>query len=181
VKMRKMKFINKKAQMKIQQMAIMLLAVTLFFILVGLFVLSFKLASVRGMAAELEEKNAMLLVSKISNSPEFACGNAFGTGKLDCIDSDKAIVLKSSIDKYNEFWGGNIENIEIRKVYPAGTGIECNIANYPNCDVIKMFDKPIAGTALWNFALLCKKEDKNGRKYDKCEIAKIFVSYRSVA
>lgn len=171
---------SKLGQMKIQQMAIMLLAVTLFFILVGLFVLAFKLASIRGSAAELEEKNAMLLVSKISNSPEFACGNAFGTGKLDCIDSDKAMVMKASMDKYNEFWGGNIENIEIRKIYPIGEGKECNIANYPDCDVIKMFDKPLAGTALWNFALLCRKEDKDGRKYDKCDIAKIFVSYRTI-
>ena len=178
--MKKLKSIikNKKAQMKIQQMAIMLMAVTLFFILVGMFILVFKLSSIKDVARDLEEKNAMLLVSKISNSPEFACGDAFGTGKTNCIDADKALVLKQSIDKYEGFWGGDIENIEIRKVYPVGTGEECNLATYPDCDVIKMYDKEVTGNALWSFALLCRKADKgDGRKYDKCEIAKIFVSY----
>ena len=184
---KELKFLNlslKQGQMKIQQMAIMLLAVTLFFILVGLFVLAFRLTTLRGSAAELEAKNAMLLVSKISNSPEFACGDAFGTGKLDCIDADKLMALKGNIEKYEEFWGNEIENIEIRKVYPPETDTECNAANYPDCDVIKLFDRETVGVPQWTFALLCRKAEKeNGVKYDKCEISRIriFVLDKSTA
>ena len=70
---------TKKAQMKIQQTAFMLLAITIFFVLVGLFVLMFKMGSMQDTAEILERDNAMSLVSKLANSPEFACGGAFGT------------------------------------------------------------------------------------------------------
>jgi len=75
--------LNKQGQMKIQQMAIMLLAVTLFFILVSIFILTFRLAGLKESSVLLEEKNAQLLVAKLANSPEFSCGNAFGTGKIN--------------------------------------------------------------------------------------------------
>ena len=100
---------NKKAQLKIQQMAFMLIAVTLFFVLVGLFVLGVKLTGLKKSATALEEKNSMLLVTKLANSPEFSCGFAFDETKLACIDADKVMMLKESISKYGNFWQvGNI-------------------------------------------------------------------------
>src|SRR3989344_3030780 len=92
---------GKRAQLKIQQMAFMLMAVTLFFILVGMFFLVIKFSGLKESATMLEEENAMLLATKIANSPEFSCGNAFGTTKIACIDSDKMIVLKENINKYS--------------------------------------------------------------------------------
>ena len=62
-------------------------------------------------------------------------------------------------------------------MYPTGNGEDCNMANYPDCDAIRMYDGEVTGNALWTFALLCRKAEKDGRKYDKCEISKIFVSY----
>ena len=108
-----------KAQLKIQQMAFMLMAVTLFFALVGMFVLVIKFSGLKESASILEEKNALLLVTKIANSPEFSCGEAFGSAKINCIDADKVMMLKENIEKYKGFWGGET-NIEIRKIYPKG-------------------------------------------------------------
>jgi len=169
---------TKKAQLKIQQMAFMLMAVTLFFVLVGVFVLVVKFSGLKESATALEEKNAMLLVTKLANSPEFSCGNGFGTNRVNCVDADKVMVLKESIEKYIDFWG--VSNIEIRKIYPKiDSEIICDIGNYPNCNVIKMRSKEGSGTDLSNFVSLCRKESFEGEIYDKCELAKIMVSYES--
>ena len=65
------KGIKNKGQMKIQQMAFMLIAVTLFFSLVGMFFLVIFVSNLRESASILEEKNALLLVIKLANSPGF--------------------------------------------------------------------------------------------------------------
>ena len=59
---------NKKGQMKIQQMAFMLLAVTLFFVIAGLFVLMIVFSGVKQSAQAINEQNALSLVSKIADS-----------------------------------------------------------------------------------------------------------------
>jgi len=72
---------NNRGQLKIQQMAFMLMAITLFFVLVGLFVLKINLSELKQSAETLEEKNALLLVTRLANSPEFSCDNSFGSKK----------------------------------------------------------------------------------------------------
>ncbi len=118
---------TKKSQTKIQQTAFMLVAVTLFLALAGIFVLGFGLSGLKNKASNIEEENAILLASKIANTPEFSCGQAFGN-KLNCIDMDKVLALKSEIQNYGNFWG--IEDIKIRKIYPPYTCLEIE----PNCD-----------------------------------------------
>lgn len=165
---------NKRAQMKIQQTAFMLLAVTLFFVLVGILILSFKFSGIKQSATELEEKNAMLLATRIANSPEFSCGNAFGKDRVNCIDADKVMMLKEK-EEYKNFWGVDT-NIEIRKIYPEGEKV-CNRESYPNCEVINLRSERISGEYS-NFVSLCWKEVENEENYDKCVLAKIMVSYK---
>ena len=69
--------VNKKSQMKIQQMAFMLIAIMIFFALVGLIILTVGFSGLKEKATALQEENANLLVSKLANSPEFSCGQAF--------------------------------------------------------------------------------------------------------
>ena len=164
---------NKKAQLKIQQMAFMLIAITLFFALVGLFFLTFQLSKIRETAGVLEEKNALLLVTKLANSPEFSCGDAFES-KTNCVDSDKMMALKNNIGKYEKFWG--VSNIQIRKIYPASQGKECTGSNYPDCNIIKLFGGEI-GSEYSNYVALCRKDSFAGKDFDRCEIAKLMVSY----
>jgi len=165
----------KRAQLKIQQMVFMLLAVTLFFVLVGMLVLALRFSGLKESATELEEKNAMLLVTRIANSPEFSCGNAFGKSRTNCIDADKIMMLKKNIDKYDNFWGRET-NMEIRKIYPEGN-LVCTIGNYPNCNLINLQSEEIH-IEHSNFISLCRKDLINGEVYDKCELAKIMVSYK---
>ncbi len=163
-----------KAQMKIQQMAFMLIAVTLFFVLVGMFFVMVVFSNIKESASLLEEKNALLLVTKLTNSPEFSCENAFGGTKINCVDSDKVMALKNNIDKYSGFWG--VSGIEIRKIYPEGSGIGCTSENYPSCNEIKIIQT--SGTGVSNFIALCRKENINNLIQDKCELARIIVYYR---
>lgn len=169
---------GKKGQLKIQQMAFMLIAVTLFFVLVGMLFLVLKVSDLRDTAQELDEKNAMLLASKIASSPEFSCGESFGTKDSACVDADKVMMLKQNIDSYNlgktTFWGDGV-NVEIRKFYPA-LSEECTLSTYPDCGVINLFGESLS-TEYSTFVLLCYKEADEDSYYDKCELAKLMVGY----
>jgi len=154
----------------------MLLAVTIFFVLVGVLILSYKLSGLRKMATDLNEENAMTLATKLANSPEFSCGEAFGNIKTSCVDADKLMVLRENIDKYSKFWG--VTNIEVRKIYPSDKQeITCTLGNYPNCNIIRLKESEISGYDASNFVSLCRKESFEGEIYDKCELAKIVIKY----
>lgn len=164
----------KKAQLKIQQMAFMLIAVTLFFVLVGMFILTIYVSGLKNSAAALDEKNALLLVTKLANSPEFSCGEAFGNMRTNCVDADKVMMLREKISKYKGFW--DVENVEIKKIYPKSENKECTLENYPDCNTIKIREGNITAEYS-NFVSLCRKKVVKGEVENKCEIAKLIVSY----
>ncbi|MBT3404739.1 hypothetical protein HN832_02600 [archaeon] len=172
---------GKNAQVKIQQMAFLLLALTLFFVLVGLFVIVFRFAGLKESATALEEKNALLLTTKIANSPEFSCGNVYGTGNINCMDGDKIMALKNNIEDYGGFWGSGVYNIEIRKIYPIQKEKECDLSNYPDCNTIRIITGEVKGFSTENFVSLCRKESESGKPYNKCELAKVLISYEPFA
>jgi hypothetical protein len=166
---------REKAQLKIQQTAFMLIAITLFFVLVGIFILNIYMSNLKGKANELEEENAMALASKIANSPEFSCEQSLGNNRIDCIDADKVMILKENIKRYSNFCG--VSNIEIRKIYPIQEDRLCDRSNYPNCNKIQLYQKDFSGDSISNFVILCRKETYEGKSYNKCELAKISISY----
>ncbi|MFH1365160.1 MAG: hypothetical protein ABIH28_01080 [archaeon] len=176
----KSKKINKKSQMKIQQMAFMLIAITIFFILAGIFALTLRYSDIQKSGGLIQEENAMLLASKLANSPEFSCGKAFGGDKIDCVDADKVMILTQNSEKYKNFWG--VENIEIIKIPLEYGGNVCsrgNHSNYPNCDRIRIFDKEIKGVDSSTFVSLCRKEAFEGESYNQCDVAKLMISYKT--
>jgi hypothetical protein len=167
----------KKGQLKIQQTTMMLLAVTLFFVLAGMLVLVTQVSSLKSKATIIESDNAKLLVSKIADSPEFSCGDSFGTGMSSCVDADKLINLKNNISIYSNgnFWG--VQGLQIRKIYPNNNGIECTSANFPNCDVITLIPNT-NGTGVSNFVSLCGDYNVNGSVFSRCDLAEIIVTYQ---
>jgi len=170
----KMHIVNfgKRGQLKIQQMAFMLIAVVLFFALVAVFLLAIKFSSLKETAEIFGEEDAMLLVAKIANSPEFECGRAFGATRTNCVDADKLMVLLDEAGDYRDFWG--IDSLGVRKVAD-GAKNECNSDNYPECNSIELIEG--RGVGVGNFVSLCHKESSEIGTYDKCELAKIIVSY----
>jgi hypothetical protein len=164
--------VNKKGQAKIQQMMFMLLAVTLLFVLVGLFFLAIKMSTLKSTATTLGEENAKLMVSKLANSPEFSCGGAF-EAQSNCIDFDKIMALKS-MKEYSKFWG--VAKIEVRKILPTGNKT-CSFENYPNCEIVNILDLGVNTLSpSSNFVSLCRKEKSERIVYNKCELALLMVS-----
>jgi hypothetical protein len=178
---------RKKAQMKIQQMSFMLLGVFLFFVLVGMIILSVSFSGLKRSATDLQAQNAFLLVTKLANSPEFSCGDSYGNQKTDCVDEDKVMALKASIGNYKDFWG--VTNIEIRKIYPTTLPykeILCTTASYPaylngtSCNYINLMNKPASGNDESNFVALCRKEKYKEEIVNKCEMALLIIRYGGV-
>jgi len=165
---------NKSGQVKVQQMAFMILGLTIFFVLVGLFALSFMFSGVKESKALLDKQQATLLVQKLANSPEFSCGGAFGTEKTNCVDLDKVWALKSKINDYSGFW--DIKGIEILKIYPSSTG-ECSSSNFPNCEHLTILNSGALGVDKSTFVSLCRKESDGSRIFDKCEVGKLIVRF----
>ncbi len=171
---------HSRGQLKIQQMMIMLLAVTLFFVIVGMLVLVSQVGNLKAKSTIIQADNARLLVSKIADSPEFACGDSFGAKMSSCIDADKAINLQKNISKYGygNFWG--IDGLQIRKIYPESNGVICTFSNFPNCDILNII--PLSnGTGISNFVSLCGYYNINGQALARCDLAKIIVFYQGVS
>ena len=166
-----------KGQMKIQQMAFMLLAVTLFFILAGMFLLITQLSNFKRIATRQEAENTENLVIALSNSPEFSCQGAFDNSGTSCIDLDKVMALKGNIERYEKYWGKNIENIEIRKIYPVESTVLCTMQNYPNCNTLRLYNSEVRGTYYTNYVATCRKASEEGNIYDRCELAHLMISY----
>ena len=152
---------KKRGQMKIQQTAFMLVAVTLFFVLAGLFVFVLRFSNLQATSRIVEEENAMLLVTKLANSPEFACGNSFGNSRVSCVDGEKVMALKENIADYRNFWG--VAGIEIKQVYP-------------NSGVLEIYSKEVNKLpASSNFISLCWKKDSDSGVYAECELARLII------
>lgn len=156
----------KSGQLKIQQMAFMILAVTIFFILAGLFYLTIYLQGIARQSNEQRERQAVINAEFFAESPEFTCGSY-------CIDTDRLMVLKNKT-AYKNFWP--YESIEVRRVYPKGIGRECNFGNYPDCDSYTIVDDKAENIRkAANFVALCRKDPVQGHVSRKCELGKIIL------
>ena len=173
---------NKTGQLKIQQMAFMLVAIMIFFVLIGMFFMVYQVGKLEEGATELEEQNARLLITKIANSPEFSCGGAFVDGEVDCIDLDKIMILKDQSKNYNDFWG--VAEIQIEKIYPKPAKNEsCSFQNYPNCKSITVYNENLnKKNYITNYVALCRKDIYNGeetKNIDVCELGRIKIRYEN--
>jgi len=160
---------SKKGQVKIQQMAFVLVAIMIFFGLVSLFYFSIRIANLEQSAVSLKEEDAKELVRKMSSSPEFIfsandCSN--------CIDLDKVLILGER-RAYENFW--KLDYLEIEKVV-SKTDKQCNRGNYPDCKFIKVVNETNDyGSVVSAFVSLCYWESNKGG-YVKCELGRIHVS-----
>jgi hypothetical protein len=165
-----MKAKKKRAQMKIQEMSFMIIALFIFFTLVLLFYLAVSLNGLKNTSNVLSRQKNVLLIAMLAGTPEFSCADT----KALCVDSDKILALKNH-PVYSSFW--DVDGLKIEKVYPKNDktkDIECTYATYPNCDTFTLVENQSNSIADASFISLCRKEFKN-YPYDKCELAKIIV------
>jgi len=157
-----------KGQIKIQEMAFVLVGIMIFFSILVVFYLSIRSASLRQDVAELREDSAREIARKLSNSPEFYWADC-----SNCIDFDKALIMAER-KSYKDFW--DLDYLRIERAYPEGKG-ECTRFNYPECNGVNVIKKDNFGTPAWSFVSLCRFDEKG---YEKCELGKIYASGKAL-
>jgi hypothetical protein len=166
---------KKKGQLKIQEMAFMLVAVVLFFVLIGLFVMSIVFTGLEDEATRLAEEKTLAAVTSLADTPELSCIAA----KSNCIDGDKLIsLINLNNSAYDKFWP--FSSLRVIKLNGFGKEdnelIKCTYANYPDCELFEIYDKEVDNErVVGSFVALCRKDFENERTFDKCEVAKIIA------
>ncbi len=163
---------SKRAQLKIQQMAFVLVAIIIFFAIVALLYFSISLSNLRRSASSLQEQEASELVRKLASTPEFLTA----TDCSNCIDLDKVLLLKSR-QSYKEFW--NLDYLKIEKLYPKNEQLECEKSNYPDCSTITIIPNEEFGSPKTAYVSLCRFEQAQGG-YTKCELGIIYASGKNL-
>ncbi len=154
-----------KGQLKIQEMAFMLMAVVILFVIAGLFFIVIEYRSLYKEAGQTEKEKAISTIAKLAETAEFTCGKSL------CIDTDRLMVMKERAF-YNGFWP--VTSLSVIKIFPKQDVIECSEKNYPNCTFFKIYDSRKENIeTVSTFVSLCRKEAKNNYWYDKCELGKI--------
>lgn len=159
---------NKNAQLRIQQMAFMIVAIFFFFILVGLGYLGYQTKTLNSNYLDLQKEKAISSLQVLTNMPELSCGSL-------CLDTDKLEVMSEKSKEYKDMW--DIASIKVIKVYPGFTTlVKCPNLNCNEYDVYDSGQKGI--TQYSTFVSLCKKLNEDGY-YTKCEIAKLLIGVKT--
>lgn len=160
----------RKSQLKIQEMAFMLMAVVILFIIAGLFFVTIKYREMYQTANLFKKEKTLSTVAKLADTAEFSCGKPL------CIDTDKLIVMKNR-KAYEGFW--QLSSLSVVKVFPKQEKeIECREDNYPNCNIFKVCDKQAENEeTVSTFVSLCRKEKQGEYWYDKCELGKLIAGF----
>ncbi len=102
-------FRDKKGQLKIQEMAFVLLALVLLAALVFMFSIRLQSQKIKGVVEEVNQQRALSLRDKLSALPELKCA------RTSCIDEDRARIL-NKYDVGDLFQG--LSGARIVQIYP---------------------------------------------------------------
>lgn len=150
---------EKKAQLKIDETAFMLLALVLLFVFVFIFYSNMQVKQLYSEKNRLQAEKAITLLQKISAMPEFSCL------KGDCIDKDKVIAMKN-VTGYDALWNG-LSSIRIMTLYP-------------NQSLITIYEKGRKDITYSAYFPLCTTKYHEGYVWQDCDMAKLLVSIEEV-
>jgi len=158
-----------KGQMKIMQMAFMIVAVFIFFVLVGLFFLSIQLGNIRGNAAQLQRDQAISSLRVIADMPELN----YDSRESMTLDEDKLRIMSGNLSRtYDLYWP--VASIGVYKIYPEFD--EEKRCPGTDCNYYEIYDSGQGDVETYStFVSICKKMKESGSVYDKCEVGKLVV------
>jgi len=157
--------------MKIQQMAFMILAVFLFFVLVGLFFLAIQFRDINKNADRMQTEQAISSLKVIADMAELS----YDSTDTLTIDEDKLKIMSTKFsEKYKNFWP--VASIKIYIIYPSfNKTIKCPETNCNYYEILDNGQKNIKEYS--TFISICSKINNFG-VYDKCGIGKIVVGVK---
>lgn len=120
-----------KAQLQIQEMAFMLIAVIFLFSLVGLFFLTISYNNMYKRADEIAQARTLSAITSLADSPEFSCT----VSKSNCVDADKIIALINNTN-FKKFWSFSSLRVMRLRAFSKSEDemVQCNFANYATCN-----------------------------------------------
>lgn len=162
---------KRRAQMKIQEMAFVLVAIMIFFGMIVLVYFSVRLSSLKESALAQREEAAKEVVKKLADIPEYSWAGCTG-----CVDFDKIMAIKGK-KVYDRFW--SVDYMMVEKVYPNATTRECTLANYPDCTTLTLINNTANyGTVSTAFVALCSYDAV--KEYERCELGKIHAAGKTI-
>jgi len=175
-----------RAQMKIQQMAVMILAVFFFFVLVGLFFLGIVFKDVKGGAAELHREQAISSLRVIADMSELNYDSSWSMS----LDEDKLRIMSGEFGRvYDLFWP--VASVGVYKIYPRFDevkkcpGVGCNFYDvYDNGQsdtLTDIGDNQVGAIYVKTYSAyvsICKRIRESGSTYDDCEVGKLVVGVK---
>jgi hypothetical protein len=155
---------KKRGQLKIQEMAFVLLAVVFLFSLILLFFTAFQYRIWTNSARDTREARGITIVEVIASMPELRCSSSLSSiSESVCIDTDKLDYFDktpSIQNRYSVLWENSmLTGVEIQEIYPVRKTYTIYSKNYDGS--VSTFSTYIA---------LCSQE--NGFNL-RCSIAKI--------
>ncbi len=163
-----------RAQMKIQQMAFMIMAVFFFFILVGLFFLGISFRGVGESAQQLQKEQVLSSLEVIADMPELN----YESGASMTLDEDKLRIMSGNFSEaYGDFWP--VASIKVYKVYPRPDNfVKCPALD---CNYFEIYDDGQKSVQEYStYVSICKKVRESGYTYDKCEAGKLVLGVKNV-
>ncbi|MBI3334416.1 hypothetical protein HYZ97_02930 [Candidatus Pacearchaeota archaeon] len=163
-----------KGQVKIQEMAFVLIAIAVFFGLVALLYFSVRLNQLEGSALVFKDDAARALLRSLPSAPELqwaAC--------TSCIDLDKVIVFKEqgNSSRYAQVW--ELDYLAIERMYPIPVLGECVLGNYPACSTLTLLNTSRPDRAPTRaFVSLCRWDADTSNEI--CELGVLLASGGSV-
>lgn len=152
----------------------MLMAVVIFFILAGLFVITIKYRELYKEANLLAKEKTLSTLIQLADTAEFTCGKSL------CIDTDKLMAMQDRI-AYDEFW--QLSSLSAVKIFPKQEReVKCTKENYPDCNLFEIYNENVENEEGFStFVSLCRQEKtKEGYWYNKCELGKLIAGRKII-
>lgn len=162
---------EERGQLKVQEMAFVLVALMIFFALVALLYLSVRSSLLERQAVVSSDERALEAVRHLAGTSEFSWGECSG-----CIDLDKTFVLKERIAKnasLTRLW--DYDYLALESIYPATAGGECTPVTYPACNRTTILKTETYGVAQSAFVTLCRWD---AQEQKICTLGKLYLSDR---
>lgn len=154
-------------------MAFMIIAVFIFFIMVGLFLLQISIGGMKKTAQEREKEQVISSLEIFSEMPELSCSEKSSF----CIDEDKIFVLKNLSEIYSEFWP--VSFVRVYKITDSSSLIECPRLN---CNYYIVYEDKNQDEKIGysSYVAICKKIRRESSVYDDCYLGKIELGVKKI-
>jgi len=161
---------QRKGQLKVQEMAFVLVALMIFFALTAILYLAVRGSLLDQSARDQSDERALEAVRQMASTPEFTWNECKG-----CIDLDKVFLLKQQIAHNASLQGlWDYDYIAVESLYPARSGGECTPATYPACNITTvLLSQASYGVAVSSFVTICRWE---AQEQMICELGKLYLS-----